>query len=76
MVFGMEISNLNFKEPWVKTFGTIDGGLELMNAAWPTMHQVFVVRREKMTALEKLHETRGAPPLLPYMLRPNIHWTF
>jgi hypothetical protein len=43
MVFGMEIRNFNLKEPWVKTFGTIDGGLELMNAAWTTMHQVFAV---------------------------------
>jgi hypothetical protein len=30
----MEIRELNLKDPWVKTFGTIDGGLELMNAAW------------------------------------------
>ena len=32
-VVGMEIRDLNLKDPWVKTFGTIDGGLELMNAA-------------------------------------------
>jgi hypothetical protein len=43
-VVGMKIRDLNLKDPWVKTFGTIDGGLELMNAAWPAMRQVFAVR--------------------------------
>jgi hypothetical protein len=51
---------------WVKTFGIIDGGLELMNAAWPTMHQVLVVQQDKMPALEKLHESRGVLPLALY----------
>ena len=32
-VVGMEIRDLNLKDPWVKTFGTIDGSLKLMNAA-------------------------------------------
>jgi hypothetical protein len=45
----------------------IDGGLELMNAVWPAMHQVLAVRRDKMPALEKLHETRG---VLPHALHP------
>ncbi len=65
----MEIRELNLKDPWVKTFGTIDGGLELMNAAWPTMRQVFAVRREKMPALEKLHEDQGTSPPLLYGAR-------
>jgi hypothetical protein len=61
-VVGMEVREMTLKEPWVKTFGTIDGGLELMNAAWPTMRQVFAVRRDKMPALERLHE--ADPPVL------------
>ena len=65
----MEIRELNLKDPWVKTFGTIDGGLELMNAAWPTMRQVFAVRREKMPALGKLHEDQGTSPPLLYGAR-------
>jgi hypothetical protein len=53
------------KEPWVKIFGTIDGGLELMNAARPAMHQVLAVQQDKMPTLERLHETRGVlPPAL------------
>ena len=65
----MEIRDLNLKDPWVKTFGTIDGGLELMNAAWPAMRQVFVVRREEMPALERLHEDQGTSPPQLYEAR-------
>jgi hypothetical protein len=68
----MEIRNL--KEPWVKTLGTIDGGLELMNAAWPTMHQVLAVQRDKMPALEKLHETRGVLPPALYKARYPLNF--
>ena len=53
-VVGMEIRDLNLKDPWVKTFGTIDGGLELMNAAWPAMCQVFAVRCEDSTKTMEL----------------------
>jgi hypothetical protein len=45
-VVGMETRDLNLKDPRMKTFGTIDGGLELMNAAWPARCQAFAVRRE------------------------------
>jgi hypothetical protein len=64
-VVGTEIRELSLKDPWVKTFGTIDGELELMNAAWPAMQQVFFsVRREEMPALERPHEDQGTPPPL------------
>ena len=32
-------------EPWVQTLGIIDGGLEVMRAAWPKLEHVFSVRR-------------------------------
>jgi hypothetical protein len=28
-------------EPWVKSFGVIDGGLERMRLAWPSLRHVF-----------------------------------
>jgi len=42
----MEIRNLNLKDPRMKAFGTINGGLELTNAALPSRCQAFAVRRE------------------------------
>jgi hypothetical protein len=51
---GREIIDMNLKEPWVKTFGAIDGGLELMKVTWPTRHhQVFATQQDKMPALEQ-----------------------
>jgi hypothetical protein len=31
--------------PWVRHFGVLDGGLELMRLAWPTLEHKFSVRR-------------------------------
>jgi hypothetical protein len=58
----MEIRDLNVKDPRMKTFGTIDGGLESMNAAWPA-------KCHGMPALEKLHEDRGTLPPRLYEAR-------
>jgi hypothetical protein len=68
-VLGMEIRNLNLKDPWVKTYGTIDGGLELMNAAWPTMRQAFAVRLRPLPDLEKLAKKKDAPAPTLYQAR-------
>jgi hypothetical protein len=35
-------------EPWVRNFGVIDGGLELMRLAWPSLKHVFSVRRNNV----------------------------
>jgi hypothetical protein len=32
-------------EPWVKSYGVIDGGGEVMRAAWPKLEHIFSVRR-------------------------------
>ena len=32
-------------EPWVRSYGVIDGGFEVMRAAWPKLQHVFSVRR-------------------------------
>ena len=69
VLVGMEIRDLNLKDSWVKTFGTIDSGLELMNASWPAMQQVFAVCREEMPALERLHKDQGTPPPQLYKAR-------
>ena len=31
--------------PWIRTYGTIDGGFEVTRAAWPALTHVFSVRR-------------------------------
>jgi hypothetical protein len=32
-------------EPWVRSYGVIDGGFEVMRVAWPRLEHVFSVRR-------------------------------
>ena len=34
-------------EPWVRSYGVIDGGFEVMRAAWPKLEHVFSVRRNE-----------------------------
>jgi hypothetical protein len=34
-------------EPWVRSYGVIDGGFEVMRAAWPKLEHVFSVRRSE-----------------------------
>jgi hypothetical protein len=46
IVLGMEIRDLSLKDPWMKAFGTIHGGLESMDGAWPARCQVFAICRE------------------------------
>jgi hypothetical protein len=45
-VVGVEVRTAPLtSEPWVRTYGVIDGGVEVMRAAWPKLDHVFSVRR-------------------------------
>jgi hypothetical protein len=33
-------------EPWIRSYGLIDGGLEAMRAAWPRLNHTFSIRRD------------------------------
>jgi hypothetical protein len=39
-------------EPWVRSCGVIDGGFEVMRAAWPKLEHVFSVRRSDQEEIE------------------------
>ena len=53
---------------WISTFGTYDGGGELMTRAWPKLHHVFAIRRPK----DIVEPTdANAKPLIHYGI-PNI----
>ena len=41
-VVGVEVRTAPLAaEPWVRSYGVIDGGLEVMRAAWPRLEHVF-----------------------------------
>ena len=46
-VVGVEVraAPVAVDEPWVRTLGIIDGGFEVMRAAWPKLDHLFSVRR-------------------------------
>jgi hypothetical protein len=45
-VVGVEVRTAaSTAEPWVRLYGVIDGGFEVMRAAWPKLEHVFSVRR-------------------------------
>jgi hypothetical protein len=45
-VVGVEVRTAPLaSEPWVRSFGVIDGGFEVMRSAWPKLDHVFSVRR-------------------------------
>jgi hypothetical protein len=39
-------------EPWVRSYGAIDGGFEVVRAAWPRLEHVFSVRRSEEEEIE------------------------
>jgi hypothetical protein len=46
-VVGVEVRTAPLaSEPWVRSFGVIDGGSEVMRSAWPKLEHVFSVRRD------------------------------
>jgi hypothetical protein len=45
-VVGVEVRTApRTTEPWVRSYGVIDGGFEVMRAAWPKLEHIFSVRR-------------------------------
>ena len=45
-VVGVEVRTAPLAtEPWVRSYGVVDGGFEVMRAAWPKLEHVFSVRR-------------------------------
>jgi hypothetical protein len=45
-VVGVEVQTAPLaSEPWVRLYGVIDGGFEVMPAAWPKLEHVFSIRR-------------------------------
>ena len=48
VVVGVEVRTAPLaKEPWIRSYGVIDGGFETMRAAWPKLEHVFSVRRNE-----------------------------
>jgi hypothetical protein len=64
-VVGVEVRTAPLgTEPWVRSYGVIDGGLEVMRAAWPKLEHVFSVRRSES---EEVKGERSPEP--HYILR-------
>jgi hypothetical protein len=60
-VVGVEVRTAPLAtEPWVRSYGVVDGGFEVMRAAWPKLEHLFSVRRsdEKTSDEEKSPEPK------------------
>jgi hypothetical protein len=53
-VVGLEVRTAPLvTEPWVRSYGVVDGGFEVMRAAWPKLEHTFSVRRSDEKASDK-----------------------
>jgi hypothetical protein len=65
LAVGLEVKDLaGTLEPWVKTFGIIDGGLEMMRFAWPTLEHKLSVQRSR-DILPPLGSSEWNPKVVP-----------
>jgi hypothetical protein len=73
-VVGIEVRTAPLTtEPWVRSYGVIDGGFEVMRAAWPKLEHVFSVRRSDGDEIEgenspEPHQILREPHRLPNTL--------
>ena len=45
VVIEVQTAPVAVDKPWIRMFGIIDGGLEVMRLAWPNLEHMFSVRR-------------------------------
>jgi hypothetical protein len=65
LAVGLEVKDLaGTLEPWAKSFGIIDGGLEMMRFAWPTLEHEFFVRQSR-DILPPLGSSEWKPKVVP-----------
>ena len=57
---------------FLHTFGTVDGGGELMRVAWPQMEHVFAVRRPGDTVLPSVPADVSSPDPTVYIGCPHL----
>jgi hypothetical protein len=63
----LEIRDADWQvDPWVRTYGTLDAGLETMRSAWPMLEHRFAIHRQEDVCIDVEEETyRRVGPRCP-----------